>query len=53
MYVASIVLLALTFGGSLAKVVPVELVKRKDLRGFDISSAESNGYVIPVIRGYQ
>ena len=53
MYVASIVLPALTFGGSLVNVVPVELVKRADLRGFDISSAESKGYVKAVIRGYQ
>ena len=40
-------------GGSLVKVVPVELVKRADLKGFDISSVESSGDAKSVIRRYQ
>ena len=47
---------------SLIAAVPADLVKRADLKAFDISSAQSssfwscaksNGYTKPVIRGYQ
>lgn len=62
MYLTSIILSALVVGGNLVGAVPAELVKRADLKGFDISSAKSssfwscaksNGYTKPVIRGYQ
>lgn len=49
-------------GVGLISAVPAELVKRADLKAFDISSAQSSsfwscakssGYTKPVIRGYQ
>ena len=65
MYLLSKLFLALTAGSTLVAAVPHELVKRADLRAFDVSRAQSPyrsdfwvcahnaGYSKAVIRAYQ
>ena len=62
MYFLNALALAITAGAALATAIPAELVKRADLKGFDISAAQSSsfwsctykaGYRKPVIRGYR
>ena len=62
MYFLKTLAFSIAAGVALANAIPTELVKRADLKGFDISAPQSSsfwsctykaGYRKPVIRGYQ
>ena len=62
MYLLNLLAVSIAASAALVSAIPTELVKRADLKGFDISAPQSSsfwsctykaGYRKPVIRGYQ